>query len=122
MTDGLELRATWHVFCGLQEGLRCLHTIHTDPGCATPTLTEEGIVPKFSYYNYTVRNAYTQTDGKNTLTKPRWASFNMLFLPLTSGLLIVMQVDHGWINERAPPQEGWRFSGGGASRRSYYGR
>lgn len=37
----------------MQEGLRCLHTLHTDSACATPTLTD-GILPQFSYYNYTV--------------------------------------------------------------------
>lgn len=59
--------------CALQEGLRCLHTVHTDPSCATPTLTN-GVVPQFTYYNYTV--------------------------------------DHRWIADRAPSEEGWRFSAG----------
>ncbi len=36
-----------------QEGLRCLHTVHENDQCATPTLTN-GVVPTFSYYNYTV--------------------------------------------------------------------
>ncbi|KAK9905686.1 hypothetical protein WJX75_004632 [Coccomyxa subellipsoidea] len=40
-----------------EEGLRCLHTLHTDTACATPTLTD-GILPVFSYYNYTVNHKW----------------------------------------------------------------
>lgn len=38
----------------LQEGIRCLHTLHEDSACTTPTLNGDGVVPQFTYYNYTV--------------------------------------------------------------------
>ncbi|CAL8466460.1 g5996 [Coccomyxa elongata] len=36
-----------------QEGLRCLHLLHTDATCASPTLTD-GQLPLSTFYNYSV--------------------------------------------------------------------
>ena len=33
------------------EGLRCMHVLHTNPNCATPTLNEENELPMYSYYD-----------------------------------------------------------------------
>ena len=33
------------------EGLRCMHVLHTNPNCATPTLNEEHELPMYSYYD-----------------------------------------------------------------------
>ncbi|KAK9840978.1 hypothetical protein WJX81_003632 [Elliptochloris bilobata] len=33
------------------EGLRCMHVLHTNPNCATPTLNQENELPMYSYYD-----------------------------------------------------------------------
>lgn len=33
------------------EGLRCMHTLHTNPNCAVPTLNADNELPMYSYYD-----------------------------------------------------------------------
>ncbi len=33
------------------EGLRCMHTLHTNPNCAVPTLDADNELPMYSYYD-----------------------------------------------------------------------
>jgi galactosylxylosylprotein 3-beta-galactosyltransferase len=60
------------LLCLAQEGLRCLHLLHTQEYCATPALND-GQLPLFSYYNYTVDHKWISERAP----QERWWRFDV---------------------------------------------